>query len=526
MDSSTDKVVVIGAGMGGLAAAMRLAHAGLDVTVVEAQRAPGGKMRTLPTAAGPADAGPTVLTLRPLLEQVFAEAGARLAEHVHLVPQAVLARHFWPDGSRLDLLADPEASAAQVRALAGPVGEAEFRRFRTEAARLFAAFDGPVMQAPRPGLAALTARVLAEPSLVAALAPLRTLSRHLTRRFTDPRLRQLFGRYATYVGGSPFASPAVLGLIWAAEEQGVWAVDGGMHRLAQAMARVAEARGALFRYGCAVARIEVQQGRVAAVHLADGTRLPAGQVVFNGDPAALTGGLLGTGATRAVPRAAAHPRSLSAWVWAFAATAAGPDLAHHNVFFGADPATEFGPIARGALPEDPTFYLCAQDRTGDTRPAGPERFEIIMNAPPLAHPAAAPHPGEAETCRTRTFRRLAGFGLTFDPTPGAAAMTGPSGFHRLFPASQGSLYGRSPHGLMATFRRATARSAVPGLYLAGGGVHPGAGVAMAATSGRHAAAAILTDLALRLTSPRTATPGGTSTRSATTALARSRSSPS
>jgi 1-hydroxycarotenoid 3,4-desaturase len=369
--------------------------------------------------------------------------------------------------------------------------------------------------------------VLAEPSLVAPLAPLRTLSRHLTRRFTDPRLRQLFGRYATYVGGSPFASPAVLGLIWAAEEQGVWVVDGGMHRLAQAMARVAEARGALFRYGCAVARIEVQQGRVAAVHLADGTRLPAGQVVFNGDPAALTGGLLGTGATRAVPRAASHPRSLSAWVWAFAGVPAGLDLVHHNVLFGRDPRAEFGPIARGAMPEDPTLYICAQDRSAGTPPpAGPERFEIIMNAPPLAHPGAAPLPDEAETCRTRTFRTLADFGLTFDPTPGTPALTGPSGFHRLFPGSQGSLYGRSPHGLMATFRRATARSAVPGLYLAGGGIHPGAGVAMAATSGRHAAAAILTDLALRLKSPRTATPGGTSTRSATTAPARSRSSPS
>ena len=522
MDGTADKVVVIGAGMGGLAAAMRLAHAGLDVTVVEAHGAPGGKMRTVPTVAGPADAGPTVLTLRPLLEQVFEDAGARLDDHVTLIPETVLARHFWPDGSRLDLFADSEASGAAVRDLAGPGAEAEFRRFSAEAARLFAAFDAPVMQAPFPRLGGLTAQVLADPGLIPSLAPHRTLARHLASRFTDPRLRQLFGRYATYVGGSPYASPAVLGLIWAAEAQGVWAVEGGMHRLAGAMADVAGAQGATLSYNSPVTRIEMQQGRVSAVHLADGTRLPCAQVVFNGDPAALTGGLLGPAASRAVPRRAANPRSLSSWVWAFAAAPSGPDLAHHNVFFCADPSNEFGPIARGAMPEDPTLYLCAQDRGGGTRPIGPERFEIIMNAPPMM----APLPDEAQTCRTRTFRTLADFGLTFDPTPGETALTAPSEFHRLFPASQGSLYGRSPHGLMATFHRATVRSAVPGLYLAGGGVHPGAGVAMAATSGRHAAAAILTDLASRSTSPRTATPGGTSMRSAPTAHARFPSSPS
>lgn len=522
MTGTTDKVVVIGAGMGGLAAAMRLAHAGLDVTIVEAQAAPGGKMRTVATAAGPADAGPTVLTLRPLLEQVFADAGARLADHVTLVPESVLARHFWPDGSRMDLMADPEASGAAVRAFAGPVAEAEFRRFNAEAARLFAAFDAPVMQAPRPNLAGLTAQVLGDPGLIPSLGPLRTLARHLSHRFSDPRLRQLFGRYATYVGGSPLASPAVLGLIWAAEAQGVWAVAGGMHRLAQAMASVAEARGARFRYCSQVARIEVQQGRVSAVHLADGTRLPAAQVVFNGDPAALVAGHLGPGAARAVPQAAAHPRSLSAWVWAFAARPAGPDLAHHNVFFGADPATEFRPIARGAMPEDPTLYICAQDRGAGIRPEGPERFEIIMNAPPMVAPLA----DEAETCRTRTFRTLSGFGLTFDPTPGEAALTGPAGFHRLFPASQGSLYGRSPHGLLAAFSRPTARSALPGLYLAGGGVHPGAGIPMAALSGKHAAEAIRTDRTSTSPSRRTATPGGTSTGSPTTARAPSRSSAS
>ncbi|MDJ0628144.1 MAG: phytoene desaturase family protein [Rhodobacter sp.] len=520
MISGRDKVVVIGAGMGGLASAMRLAHAGLDVTLVDSHAAPGGKMRTVDSAAGPVDAGPTVLTMRHVFDRLFADVGDALAAHVTLVPEPVLARHWWPDGSGLDLYADRQASAKAVREFAGSRAEAEFLGFCDSAVRLFDAFDVPMMQARSPSFAKLTAHVLKDPGLIRHMAPLRTLARSLAKQFSDPRLRQLFGRYATYVGGSPFRSPAVLGLIWRAEEQGVWAVQGGMHQLARAMARVAGSQGARLIFGAHAERIEVRDGAVGAVHLADGRCLPAGRVVFNGDPAALTTGLLGGPSARSVPQSAATPRSLSAYVWSFAAKPSGPDLTHHNVFFGSDPQQEFGPIGAGLPPQDPTLYVCAQDRGAGASPDGLERFEIIMNGAPTGTGA----PEEPEQCLIRTFETLRRFGLIFDPAPGPEAVTTPAGFARLFPASQGSLYGRSPHGLMAAFRRPTARTRLPGLYLAGGGAHPGAGVPMATLSGAHAAEAILTDLTSTSTSRPTATPGGMSTGSAMTGRARSRSS--
>jgi 1-hydroxycarotenoid 3,4-desaturase len=334
---TSDRVVVVGAGLGGLSAALALAHAGLPVTVLEAQATPGGKMRCLPSPAGPVDAGPTVLTLRGVFDDLFASVGERLSDHVTLVPEATLARHWWPDGSTLDLHADMQISAAAIRDFAGPRAEAEFRAFTARAARLFDAFDTPMMRNAEPRLAALARVVMRDPGLIATMAPAATLAGSLSRSFSDPRLRQLFGRYATYVGGSPYASPALLALIWSAEARGVWRVAGGMHRLAQAMAALAAARGADLRYGSPVTRIETQGDRVAAVHLACGTRLAAGLVVFNGDPAALRRGLLGPAMQRAVPQDAVEPRSLSAHVWAFAANASGLQLAHHNVFFCTDP---------------------------------------------------------------------------------------------------------------------------------------------------------------------------------------------
>ena len=519
MVSSEDRVVVIGAGMGGLAAAIRLANAGCGVTVVETQGYPGGKMRTVDSPAGPIDAGPTVMTMRHVFDRLFADVGEALEDHVTLHAEPLLARHWWPDGSTLDLHADPETSAAAIRAFAGPRDESAFRAFSADAARLFRAFDDPMMQAAEPSLARLAATVLSRPGLIPAMAPFSTLAGSLARRFGDPRLRQLFGRYATYVGGSPFRSPALLGLIWHSEASGVWRVQGGMHRLARAMAALAEARGAEIRYSATAVRIERQGGGIAAVHLSDGTRLPADRVVFNGDPRALGAGHLGETLREAVPETALDPRSLSARVWAFAATPSGPDLAHHNVFFSANPRAEFDPIAAGLPPEDPTLYICAQDRGTGTAPPATERFEIIENAPP--HPGGA-EPEEVHTCRTRISTALARFGLSFSPTPPDAALTTPAMFDTLFPASHGSLYGRSPHGMTAALKRPRARTRVPGLYLAGGGAHPGAGVPMATLSGRHAAEAILTDRASTSPSGRTAMRGGMSTGSATAAPTPSR----
>lgn len=498
---TTPSVVIIGAGIGGLAAALRLSHAGYAVTVLEAQAAPGGKMRAVASEAGPVDAGPTVLTMRQVFEALFADVGENLDAHLTLRPLEILARHYWDDGQQLDLMADPEASVASIKQAFGSRAAHEFIAFSARAKRLFNAFDAPMMRHPQPTSTALTKEVLRQPRLTLDMAPHRNLHGLLRKSFTDPRLVQLFGRYATYVGGSPFSSPAILSLIWHAEASGVWSVAGGMHTLAQTIAGLAQARGATFHYATPATRIVKQGGRVTGVETTGG-HFPADAVIFNGDPRALWTGLLGHAARTAVPESAVAPRSLSAHVHAFAAEPSGPALAHHTVFFASDERAEFDALHAGQRPTDATLYVCAQDHPA----SGLQRFEIIRNAPA----GLTQTQEDLDQCHTLTLNRLRQFGLRFGPTPPVSTMTAPQDFDRLFPASRGSLYGRTPHGMMAAFKRPTARTPMPGLYLCGGGAHPGAGVPMATLSGQHVAAAITTDLTLTSPSRQTATRGGMS----------------
>lgn len=496
MPAPAPHVAIIGSGIGGLATAMRLAHRGISVTVLERHSAPGGKMRTLPTAAGPVDAGPTVLTMKSVFQALFSDVGESLEDHVSMETEPILARHFWSDGTLLDLMQDPVESAHNVHRAFGAVAAAEFTAFSDRARQLFEAFDGPMMQTASPSLAELTRSIATAPRLISLMDPIRSLDASLRRQFSEPRLAQLFARYATYVGGLPGASPALLSLIWHAEGLGVWHVRGGMHQLARSIAACAEGFGARFHYDTHVTRIETQGGAACAVQTGD-DRFVVDAVVFNGDPAALVSGALGRAVTAAVPQKAVTPRSLSASVMSFCADTGGFPLAAHNVFFADGPDQEYVPLAKGRPQNDPTLYVCAQDRFSDATPTGPERFEIILNSPPLPADTAAPaiqSEEERQECQTLILKRLNRFGLTLQPPPGPSALTLPQDFNCLFPDSRGSLYGRSPHGMLAPFHRPTARTAVPGLYLAGGGAHPGPGIPMATLSGKHAAEAILSDL--------------------------------
>jgi 1-hydroxycarotenoid 3,4-desaturase len=305
-------------------------------------------------------------------------------------------------------------------------------------------------------------------------------------------------------------------LIAHVEAKGVWAIDGGMSALAGALERLAREQGARFLYGNGADRIDVQGGRAAGVRLANGAQLAASQVIFNGDPAALADGLLGHEA-RAVRKVPEKARSLSALVWLAKAKTSGFDMGHHNVFFSSDYLSEFEAIKAGRPPTEPTAYVCALDRGDGKKADNRERLQIIVNAPANGDRHAY-SPEEKETCTRNMLARLSACGLEVEH-PFPHQLVTPNDFASLFPATGGALYGRASHGWAASFLRPGSRTRIPGLYCAGGATHPGAGVPMAALSGRLASEALLSDRASTRWSPRKAIAGGISTRSAMTEAA-------
>ena len=513
-------VVVIGAGMGGLVSALRLAHQGHRVTLVEAASQVGGKMRQLQVGGASIDSGPTVFTMKWVFEQIFDQVGCSLTDKLTLQPLDVLGRHAWRASQQtLDLYTDVERSADAIARFSSPAEARRFVVFCEKARSVYRHLEGPFIRASRPSLMGMAASLgPGGLATLASLGPFASLWQSLGQYLKDPRLQQLFGRYATYCGASPWSAPATLMLIAHVEMQGVWSVAGGMHHLARVLAQTAQAQGACLRLQTPCRRILVKDGRACGIELDQGEQILADAVVFNGDSNALAQGLLGPDVAQAVPATQRKQRSLSALTWSVKAKTSGFPLVRHNIFFDDDYASEFKDVFRHRrLPRQGTVYVCAQDRDDHGSHSGQEeRLLCLVNAPADGDTQNF-NSSETHPCQEHSLQLLNQCGLNIDLSSAQSVLTTPSDFNRLFPGTGGALYGPASHGWMMPFTRPSSASRLPGLFLAGGSVHPGPGVPMAALSGQRAAETVMAYLGSTRQSNQVATSGGTSTQSAMTA---------
>ncbi len=462
--------VIIGGGLGGLATALRLSARGWRVEVCEQGASFGGKMNSWERDGFRFDTGPSLITMPWVFENLFAAAGASLAAHVRLAPVNPLADYVFADGTRFTYSTQLPDWLSTLRAIE-PRDVDGFLRFMQLGARLYALSQETFLRRP--------------PTAPPDLRSLKAL-RHLPLRhawgnyhqmvaahFRSPLLRQLFDRYPTYVGSSPYRSPATLAVIPYIEYAfGGWHVKGGLYSIIKSLVSLARESGVSLHTNARVAQIEHDGRRARGVRLADGTRIASDVVVMNGD-ASTTRLLLNGVDDKPQPVSA---RSLSGFVLLLGVRRKLPQLAHHTIYFSSDYRREFAQLFdERRFPVDPTVYVCAPGRSDPSLATdGGETIFIMANAP-----AGETKWNEEQITRAResVFERLAKGGFA---DIGADIVVSdvwtPERIARDYLAPGGAIYGSNSHGWRRAFLRPSNKDArLGGLYSVGGSSHPGGG---------------------------------------------------
>lgn len=488
-----EAVIIIGAGIGGLSAAIRLAAQGRQVLVLEKNPYIGGKMGEFRAQGFRWDTGPTVITMRPVFEELFQAAGRNMDDLLRLRPVDPLTRYFYPDGTRLDIRRNLSATLQQIGQLApGDVqGYQAFLNYAAELHRITA----PVFiydQPPR-----LSSLFKVAPGDILKVDGLRTMQQAINAYVASPHLRQLLGRFATYVGASPFLAPATLNVIAHVElNQGVWYPQGGIYAIARALERLARELGVEIRANSLVTEINLRGRRVCGVKLANGAEIPAKAVIANLDVSLVYQRLLPArpAIRRRLQRLEGREPSCSGFILLLGVQGEHPELAHHNIFFSSDYFREFEQIFRlGVPPEEPTIYVAISAKSSpDDAPAGCENWFILINAPALDKRWDWQAQRDAYTLRLLDLLAQRGFDVR-SSLRYQRAIT-PLEIEQMTGARRGALYGASSNNRWAAFLRPHNRCPdVEGLYFAGGTTHPGGGVPMAALSGKAASQLLIRD---------------------------------
>lgn len=488
-------VVVIGAGIGGLAAAARLAQAGCDVTVLEKNAQVGGQLCDHQAAGFRWSIGPPALCARPLLETLFHDLGRELKDSLRLLPLDPQTRYFFPDGATFDTRRDWSATASEIAKI-NPEDVSGYLRYLAHAARIHRlrqygfGRNAPANQSAASG-SLLRSWLRARPFASAYSA--------VSRQIRSDKLRRVLAHHASQSGGSPFSVSAVYGeLAHAVLNSGLWHPRDGMTAIARALERLAAESAVNIRLGCPAARIEIERDKAIGVALASGEILRADAVVSNADPIVTARSLLPAAvisATR-LRSLAQKPMSSSAFFLLLGIRGTFPQLAHHNIFFSDDGRAEIEQLyRRGLMPDDPTITLTISSKTDPPNaPGNQENWLIRVKAPPLSEKVNWAMQTMVARDRILTIlEQRYSLGLR-DRIRSETYLT-PAHLQQLSGAWRGALHGESPQGRRAALARPQIRSPhVQHLYQVGGAVLPGGGLPQALLSAKAAADLLIQDL--------------------------------
>lgn len=462
------RVVVIGAGLGGLGAALRLQGAGHDVTVVEQRPKPGGRAYQLKDQGFTWDTGPSLVTMPWVLEEVFAAGGLDFHREVRLQELDPFYRIFWDgEAEHLDFVRDRDAMAAQI----AKFSERDARAFPGYMAAMEPVYRDGILEAGRQkfdSLAQLAAFVPRMVKLGAALPLYAATMRH----FSDPRIREAFSFHSLYIGGDPYRVPNIYGaLVFLQFLDGVWYADGGVYAIVEAMARTLDVR-----LGDGVERIETAGGRVTGVLTRGGQRIAADAVVANSDVLAIDE-LLGGRQSRLPARP--YKPTMSAFLLYLGTDRPFPKLLHHTLLVGRHYRKFIGDVTRrGKLPGTFSTYVHAPTRTEPGMGAdGGDSLCFLLPVPNLR--GQIDWAREQEGVRNALVKDLEEtFGLTgLDASIRVEHRMDPRDFASELGAVDGNAFALEPTlQQSAALRPPNRDKKVRGLYRVGGGTHPGAGI--------------------------------------------------
>lgn len=485
--------VVIGAGFGGIALAIRLQAAGVRTTLVEARDKPGGRAYVYEDEGFTFDAGPTVITDPSALEELFALAGRKLSDYVELLPVDPFYRLCWEDGTFFDYSNDQDALDRQIQAR-NPADVTGYRRFLAYSQ---AVFDEGYLKLGSVPFLSFRSMVQVGPQL-GKLQAWRSVHSMVSRFIEDERLREVFSFHSLLVGGNPFATSSIYTLIHALERRwGVWFPRGGTGALVRGLVRLFEDIGGSVRLNAPVERIELNAQRASGVTLRGGERIAADMVASNADVVRTYERLLGH-TSRGAQEARRLRRkrfSMSLIVVHFGLKRRHEHLRHHTVCFGARYRELIDEIFNGPLPRDFSLYLHAPCVTDPS--LAPPRCASHYVLAPVPHLGNAPldwrH--EGPRLRDRIFDYLE---ARYIPDLRRDLVTSrvftPQDFDEQLDAHLGSAFSLEPLLRQSAWFRPHNRDAqIPNLYIVGAGTHPGAGVPGVISSAKATARLMLDD---------------------------------
>ena len=482
-----EHVVVVGGGLGGLAAAIRCAVAGRPTTLIEARPNVGGKLNIVRDQGFVWDIGPSLLTMPWVLDDLLRVAGSSLAAELDVVALPSACRYMWADGTRFDAMASLPALIQSIAAI-NPRDVGNFMRFMQYSQQLWDLSANQFLYTPMTGWQSLLDwRVLRDGW---RLDGLRTMDVAVRSFFESPQLQQVMNRFATYNGSSPYRTPATFNLIaWAEFGFGAFYPRGGLYRIAEVLQATALRVGVDIRTATTVTGIHHQHGRVCGVTTSTGETIATQRVISNVDPQVTLATLLDGGARRA-QRLAQRELSTSGFVVLWGLRQRYDQLDHHTICFSPDYRAEFADTDAGRLHATPTIYL--NHTVGydfDHAPVGGQNIFALVNVP-ATRGSQIDWPNVAAGYADQMARQLeTRFGLAgFRQNIVVQHILTPHDLAQRYNAPGGSIYGLASNSALSAFMRPPQRDPqIAGLYYCGGGTHPGGGIPLALLSGKHAA---------------------------------------